>query len=144
MGWVARVGCLLVLALAGRGGSPERGPGYALMQMNLCLSGMAGCYGKVAYPAVVAEAVSRIRQVDPDAVTLNEACERDVALIARQTGYHLRYSRVVYDGELLPCVRPGARGLFGDAVLTKAAIKSTTNQDFNGQAGPERRRWLCV
>ena len=144
MGRVARVGCLLVLALAGCGGSPERDPGYALMQMNLCLSGLAGCYGKTAYPAVVEEAMARIRQARPDAVTINEACQGDVALIARRTGYHARFSKVPYRGELLQCVRPGGRGLFGDAVLTKAAIERTSNKDFKAQAGLERRRWLCV
>jgi endonuclease/exonuclease/phosphatase family metal-dependent hydrolase len=144
MGRVARVGCLLVLALAGCGGSPERAPGYALMQMNLCLSGLAGCYGKTAYPAVVEEATARIRQARPDAVTINEACQGDVALIARRTGYHARFSKVPYRGELLQCVRPGGRGLFGDAVLTKAPIERTSNQAFKAQAGLERRQWLCV
>jgi endonuclease/exonuclease/phosphatase family metal-dependent hydrolase len=41
-------------------------------------------------------------------------------------------------------VRPGGRGLFGDAVLTGAAIERTDNRDFEAQAGIERRRWLCV
>jgi hypothetical protein len=123
---------------------PPAGSTYTLMQMNLCLSGMAGCYAKAAYPAVVEEAVARIRQARPDAVTLNEICRSDVVRIARQTGYHLRFSRVIYGGELLRCVRPGGRGLFGDAVLTVAGIESADGQDFEGQAGPERRRWLCV
>ena len=114
------------------------------MQMNLCLSGLAGCYGKVAYPAAVEEAVGRIREARPDAVTVNEACRSDVAEIARRTGYHLRFSRVIYLGEPLLCVQPGGRGLFGDAVLTRAAIEESENQEFNAQAGPERRRWLCV
>jgi hypothetical protein len=120
------------------------GSGYTLMQMNLCLSGLAGCYGKVAYPAVVKEALTRVREARPDAVTFNEACRSDVASIARRTGYHLRFSRVIYRGEPLRCVRPGGRGLFGDAVLTEAGIKSTDNHDFHAQAGIERRRWLCV
>jgi endonuclease/exonuclease/phosphatase family metal-dependent hydrolase len=98
----------------------------------------------VAYPAVVQEAAARIRQARPDAVTFNEACRNDVAAIARRTGYHLRFSRVIYRGERLACVRPGGRGLFGDAVLTKAPIESTDNHDFQAQAGIERRRWLCV
>jgi endonuclease/exonuclease/phosphatase family metal-dependent hydrolase len=51
---------------------------------------------------------------------------------------------VIYGGRRLRCVRPGERGLFGNAVLTEAAIESTDKQDFEGQAGPERRRWLCV
>jgi endonuclease/exonuclease/phosphatase family metal-dependent hydrolase len=117
---------------------------YTLMQMNLCLSGLAGCYRKVAYPAVVEEAVARIHEAHPDAVTFNEACRSDVARIARRTGYHLRFSRVIYRGKRLRCTRPGGRGLFGDAVLTEAAIESTDNQDFEAQAGIERRRWLCV
>ena len=114
------------------------------MQMNLCLSGLAGCYGRVAYPAGVDDAAARIRDADPDAVTLNEVCRRDVGRIARRTGYHLRFSRVIYAGKRLRCVRPGGRGLFGDAVLTEAAIARADSQDFDAQAGPERRRWLCA
>jgi endonuclease/exonuclease/phosphatase family metal-dependent hydrolase len=162
----AAVGCALVLALTGCGRSsgtsgalardpstsvdppaavpPTAGSTYTLMQMNLCLSGLAGCYGKAAYPAVVEEAVARIRAAHPDAVAFNEACRSDVALIARRAGYHLRFSRVIYLGEPLRCVQPGGRGLFGDAVLTEAAIESSDNQDFEAQAGVERRRWLCV
>jgi endonuclease/exonuclease/phosphatase family metal-dependent hydrolase len=163
---LAAVACGLVLGLTGCGRSSGTSGGqglepstsvappaavprseastYTLMQMNLCLSGMAGCYRKAAYPAVVEEAVARIREARPDAVTINEGCRRDVALIARRTGYHVRFSRVIYGGELLRCVRPGGRGLFGNAVLTRAPIESADNQDFETQAGPERRRWLCV
>src|SRR4051794_28580769 len=80
----AVAGCALALALTGCGGSawangapaPKAAPAvavararstYTLMQMNLCLSGLAGCYRKVAYPAAVKEAVARIREVRPDA-----------------------------------------------------------------------------
>jgi endonuclease/exonuclease/phosphatase family metal-dependent hydrolase len=114
------------------------------MQTNLCLSGLAGCYRKAAYPAGVEETVARIRDARPDAVTVNEACRSDVTRIARRTGYHLRFSTVIYRGARLRCVRPGSRGHFGDAVLTKAAIERTDNEDFRSQAGIERRRWLCV
>ena len=121
------------------------GSTYSLMQMNLCLSGLAGCYAKTAYPAVLEEAVARIREAHPDAVTINEACRSDVALIARRTGYHLRFSRVLYFiGEPLPCIRPGGRGLFGDAVLTKAHIEGTEQHDFATPLGIEGRQWLCV
>jgi endonuclease/exonuclease/phosphatase family metal-dependent hydrolase len=114
------------------------------MQMNLCLSGLGGCYGEVAYPAVVNEAVARIREAHPDAVTFNEACRGDVARIARQTGYHLRFSRVIYLSKPLACIQPGGRGLFGDAVLTKAGVESADRRPFEAQAGIERREWLCV
>ena len=141
------MGCALVLALTGCNSAvppAAGGSAYTVMQMNLCLSGLAGCYGKAAYPAVVEEAVDRIGESHPDAVTLNEICRGDVARIARRTGYHLRFSRVIYLGEPLRCVRPGGRGLFGDAVLTEAAVRSADSHDFRAQAGIERRRWLCV
>jgi endonuclease/exonuclease/phosphatase family metal-dependent hydrolase len=162
---LATVGCAFAVALAGCGGSSDGGalagepptsaaapataaasPGrtYTLLQMNLCLSGYGGCKAAAPYPAVLDEAVARIRQARPDAVTVNEGCRADAARLARRTGYHLTFSRVIYAGELLPCVRPEGRGLFGDAVLTRAAVASIDNQDFAGQAGPERRRWLCV
>jgi endonuclease/exonuclease/phosphatase family metal-dependent hydrolase len=136
------VACVLVLVLApaGCGGSPERDTTYALMQMNLCLSGLAGCYD----PAAVTEATARIRAARPDAVTINEACRGDVERIARRAGYHARFSIVVYRGRPLQCVRPGGRGLFGDAVLAKAPITSVRSEEFKAQAGLERRRWLCV
>jgi endonuclease/exonuclease/phosphatase family metal-dependent hydrolase len=114
------------------------------MQMNLCLSGLAGCYRKVDYPAVVEEAIARIREARPDAVTFNEACRGDVALIARRTGYHLRFSRVIYQSKPLTCVHPRGRGVFGDAVLVKSPVKATDSRPFSAQAGPERREWLCV
>ena len=75
--------------------------------MNLCLSGFAHCYGKVAYPAGVEEAVARIRAAHPDAVTLNETCRGDVAQIARRTGYHLRFSTVTLGRAA--CLRPAGR-----------------------------------
>jgi endonuclease/exonuclease/phosphatase (EEP) superfamily protein YafD len=144
--------CAVVLALAGCSGSSGAATAaaaaadstYTMMQMNLCLSGLAGCYARVEYPDVLNEAVARIRQAHPDAVTFNEACQGDVARIARRTGYHLRFSAVIYHGKLLPCVKPGGRGLFGDAVLVRAPVASSENHAFAAQAGPEQRRWLCV
>jgi endonuclease/exonuclease/phosphatase (EEP) superfamily protein YafD len=161
---VVAVGCTLVLAVTGwsrqEGTTGEQessrsvagptavqraaGSPLTLMQMNLCLSGLAGCYGRAAYPAVVREAVDRIRDTQPDAVTFNEACRRDAAWIARRTGLHLRFARVIYHGAPLPCIRPDGRGLFGDAVLTKAPVDASANRAFEAQAGFEERRWLCV
>src|SRR4051812_10444001 len=148
----ASLGSVLVLTLSTCGQTsdthtpppPSASSTYTLMQMNLCLSHLAGCYRRVAYPAVVEEAVARISEVQPDAVTFNEACAGDVALIARRTGYHLRFARVIYRGKALACMQPGGRGLFGNAVLTKAAIKRADSRAFEAQGGIERRRWLCV
>ena len=140
------VGCGLVLVLGGCSGSsgtaataaarPSPRSAYTLMQMNLCLSGLGGCYAKVEYPAVVREAITQVREARPDAVTFNEACSGDVALIAQRTGYHLRFSKVIYNGKPLPCRQPGGRGFFGDAVLSRAAILSAASQPFEAQAAP--------
>ena len=51
---LAAVGCVVVLALTACGHSsdtravvpPPAGSTYTLMQMNLCLSGLGGCYGR--------------------------------------------------------------------------------------------------
>jgi endonuclease/exonuclease/phosphatase family metal-dependent hydrolase len=148
----AAAACALALCVTGCGAPAgtaaaalrRSGPGYTLMQMNLCLSGLAGCYAKVHYPDGVQAAVAEIRQARPDAVTFNEACGGDAARIARQTGYHLRFSSIIYYGKRLPCIKPGGRGLFGDAVLTRAAITSSRTQPFPTQVGPEQRKWLCA
>jgi endonuclease/exonuclease/phosphatase family metal-dependent hydrolase len=56
----------------------------------------------------------------------------------------MRFSTVIYGGARLPCIHPGGRGVFGDAVLTQAAIDASANHAFTAQSGIERRRWLCV
>lgn len=161
------VGCTLVVALTGGGRTAgsvprtavrptvpatvvqptapsSRATSYSVMQMNLCLSGLAGCYPTVAYPAEVRDALARISDERPDAVTMNEVCSGDVRHIARAAGYHVRFATVDYGGAPLGCIRPGGRGLFGDAVLTTAAVDVSATRAFAAQSGLEERRWLCV
>ena len=108
------MGCALVLAVTGGGPSgssvslARESSAYTLLQMNLCLSGFARCYGKVAYPAGVEEAVARIRDAHPDAVTLNETCQGDVARDRPADGL----SPALLDGDRLgqaPCLCPAGR-----------------------------------
>lgn len=117
---------------------------YTLLQMNLCLSGIAGCYGRTEYPTVLDEAVQTILDQDADAVTLLEGCRGDALEIAGRTGYHLRFATVVYGGAPLSCVDPGGRGSFGNAVLTREPVSSSAGEPFADQADPEERRWLCA
>lgn len=119
-------------------------PPYSLLQMNLCLSGYAGCFAGTQYPKVVDEAVERIKANDVNAVTLNEACSGDVAAIAERTGYHYRFATVIYNGGPLDCKTPNGRGEFGNAVLTKEAIKASEDAPYSVFSGVEQRRWLCV
>ena len=115
-----------------------------MLQMNLCLSGLAGCYAGTEYPAVVDEAIEKILATQPDAVTLNEACSGDVERIARETGYDYRFDTVIYRGAPLPCRNPGDRGVFGIAVLTSDVIAGAESAPYEAQLGPEERRLLCV
>jgi endonuclease/exonuclease/phosphatase family metal-dependent hydrolase len=124
--------------------SQVRESGFSLLQVNVCLSGFSGCFARTAYPAVVDEVVRIVRDRRPTAVSLNEACAVDAREIARRTGYHVRFSEVIYAGALLPCVDPGGRGLFGNALLTKARVTDARDEKFSAQLGPEERRWLCA
>ncbi len=117
---------------------------YQLLQMNLCLSGQAGCYSSATYRSILDEATGQIVDQDPDAVTLNEACSADAAELARRTGYELSFAAVDYGGAPLPCIDPRGRGLFGIAVLTKDDIRTAQDRAFAVQADPEARRWLCA
>jgi endonuclease/exonuclease/phosphatase family metal-dependent hydrolase len=128
--------------------APSAGPSvagstpYSLLQMNLCLSGVAPC---LQYPEAVQEAITVIAETRPDAVTLNEVCSRDVARIAETTGYHREFATVLYGGSPLPCRNPEGRGVFGNAVLTRAPITEAVDRPFTAQSvDPEQRRWLCV
>jgi endonuclease/exonuclease/phosphatase family metal-dependent hydrolase len=124
--------------------SSDPGSSFSILQMNLCLSGQAGCYEETAYPSVVDEATAQIAGQEPDAVTLNEACRGDAADLARRTGYALSFAAVNYGGTPLPCINPRGRGVFGIAVLTKDHIATSESGAFAVQADPEERRWLCA
>jgi endonuclease/exonuclease/phosphatase family metal-dependent hydrolase len=117
---------------------------YQLLQMNLCLSGQAGCYSRDVYPSILDEATRQIADQEPEAVTLNEVCSADAAELARHAGYELSFAAVDYGGSPLPCIDPRGRGVFGIAVLTKDDIRTSQDQAFAVQADPEERRWLCA
>ena len=139
-GWVA-CSCSPWRAAAGRPSAPS---GYALMQMNLCLSGLAGCYGKTAYPAVVEEAMARIRAGAPG----RGHDQRGLPGRRRADRPPDRLPRALLDGPLprrAPPVRPAGRPrALRRRRAHQGAIERTDNQDFKAQAGLERRRWLCV
>lgn len=142
---VAAVGASTASAATADGRASDGGRSeFSLLHMNVCLSGLAGCYPDTQYPAVVDEAIDKIRATEPDAVTLNEACSGDVERIARETGYDGRFATVIYRGAPLPCRNPGGRGVFGNAVLTRDEITTSQDAPFAAQSGVEERRWLCV
>ncbi|WP_435746496.1 endonuclease/exonuclease/phosphatase family protein [Nocardioides sp. SYSU DS0663] len=139
---------LPLAALGGPASAAPDGPGrpdrVTLLQMNQCLSGYAGCFGRTAYPAVVDETIERIEENDADVVVLNESCSGDAERVARETGMHLTFSTVIYGGTELDCRRPEGRGVFGNAVLTRAEPLAVIDRAYDGQHGREERRVACV
>ncbi|NUR09603.1 MAG: endonuclease/exonuclease/phosphatase family protein [Nocardioidaceae bacterium] len=118
---------------------------YTVLQMNLCLSGRAACFPRTRYPAVLDEAARRVRGTGADAVTLAEICSGDVRDLARTLGYAVRFA-IVTDGagRPMPCLDPGGRGVFGNAVLTRSPVTSSTSTRYDAQDGIEDRQVLCV
>jgi len=118
---------------------------YSLLQMNLCLSGMADCFDDTRYPKVVDEAVEVIEATEPSAVSFNEACSADMDRIAQRTRYHVRFAPVLFHGRPLSCTNPSGRGVFGNAVMTTEPIEQSTERAFAAQVGgQEHRGWICV
>jgi hypothetical protein len=151
MALIAFLACgALQLSGSTAAGEPTR-PMLKVLQLNLCNSGLAGCYTGRA----VAEAAAVIRANLPDVVTLNEVCQNDVRVLTNQLqgayagslvsafraagdrpsdGVTLCRNGQPYGIGLLAHVRSPYRGY-----RTYGGVYST--QDTGD---PEERAWLCV
>jgi endonuclease/exonuclease/phosphatase family metal-dependent hydrolase len=153
--WTARtlavLACLVCAGALLSGSVPGGGPGphsLRILQLNLCDSGIAGCYTGRAVP----RAAAVIASVAPDIVTLNEVCRSDVAVLAAALGGGGRHTvgefRPAIDrrtGEPFHCVNGEDYGI-GLLVRVPAVPVRVSGgvyppQDTND---PEERVWLCV
>ena len=114
--------------------------------MNLCLSGLAGCFPGTEYPKVVDEAVAHIKQTRPDV-------GRDQRGMLRRRRPRSRSARACTSASRgsstaarnFPAPTPTGRGFFGNAVLTRDAHVQVESQPYRlAQLGKEQRRWICV
>jgi hypothetical protein len=134
---------------------PARAAQFSVLQMNLCDSGMAGCYaGGRAVPEAAAVLVAR----RPDAVTLNEICARDLdgalsaAMIATWPGEWVYWAfQPAYDRSRNAPYRCRNGDLYGIGVLGHLAPASWAGFTARGAsypsqdaASPEERAWLCA
>ncbi|WP_394846066.1 hypothetical protein LZC95_01220 [Pendulispora brunnea] len=73
----------LDLAMGGVSDAEAATP-FKVLQLNLCNSGLAGCYedGKA-----IGEGIAKIDSERPDVVSVNEVCDDDVARMGNETGY---------------------------------------------------------
>ena len=122
-----------------------------VLQMNLCNSGIAGCYTGRS----TAEAVGVIRTEVPDVVTLNEVCEDDVPVLERAL------AGVVPGGTAVSAFQPHRDGrtgapyrcrngrLYGLGVVSRRPAVPGSAGDrgvYPAQDAddPEQRAWLCL
>ncbi len=114
-----------------------------VLQLNLCHSGVAGCF---TGDAVMKKAVAVIKSVDPGLVTLNEVCRDDVPYLAAQTG--------ALDGRFTPALKGDGTPVkckngddYGNGLLSwfePAWAKPVTGVYSTQSSMTERRVWICM
>jgi endonuclease/exonuclease/phosphatase family metal-dependent hydrolase len=123
-----------------------------VLQMNLCNSGLAGCYTGRS----VTEAAAVIRADAPDVVTLNEVCQDDVDTLG-QTMAHLyggaavvRAFKAAPDRTTASATRCRNGQPYGIGLLAHIPEPGRGHRTYSGTyptqdpADPEVRAWLCV
>jgi endonuclease/exonuclease/phosphatase family metal-dependent hydrolase len=131
-------------------GGMQAGP-VRVLQLNLCSSGIAGCYTGRS----TAEAAAVIRAEAPDLVTLNEVCQDDVSTLERAL------ADVVPGGVVASAFQAARDGRTGDAYRCRngqqygIGLVSRWPSVPGSSAGggiyptqdrddPEERAWLCL
>ena len=150
------VGCLVAgVLVTGATTAVPGGDATRVLQLNLCNSGLAGCFTGRA----VDRAAAVIRAEEPDVVTLNEVCEGDVPVLERALadsgpgGATLSAFRAAGDrrtGGAVRC-RNGQRYGIGIVARLRADGRTGTPQSTLGGIfpmqdvdQPEQRAWLCL
>lgn len=147
--------CLLlaVTVLSGSAVAPEvlTRPPLRVLQLNLCASGIAGCFTGRS----VDQAAEVIRAAGPDVVTLNEVCENDVRVLeralARVHGDHVvSMFKAAPDRRTDDATRCRSGQAFGIGLLARVTDPVLGYTTYSGiyptqdLADPEIRVWLCL
>jgi hypothetical protein len=131
-------------------GGVQAGP-VRVLQMNLCSSGIAGCYTGRS----TAEAAAVVRAEAPDLVTLNEVCQNDVSTLERVLADAVRGGVVASafqaardgrTGEAYRC-RNGQQYGIGLVSRWPAVPGSSAGGGIypaQDREDPEERAWLCA
>jgi hypothetical protein len=160
-GWL--VGCAVLASGSGSAGLSRGEPGASggvadtqvrVLQMNLCDSGLAGCYTGRSVTAAAAV----IRDRAPDLVTLNEVCRDDMSILERAlagsgevvgTASAFQPARDRRTGAPFRCRdgQPYGIGLVArPPAVARSGFTSTRSGIYPIQdtTDPEERAWLCV
>ena len=117
---------------------------FKVLQMNLCNSGIAGCYQN---GLAVGEAVTMIRNRQPDVVSVNEVCLSDLPSLTAAVGataqYRFAFVRNRSTGSDYQCT--AGRGAYGSGIIVKEGITSGGTGVYSAQdGGNEMRAWACA
>ncbi|HEX8303595.1 MAG TPA: endonuclease/exonuclease/phosphatase family protein [Jatrophihabitans sp.] len=149
-------GCCLVLAVTSLTGATAASrltgrelarPSLRALQLNLCDSGLAGCYTGRS----VARAAEVIRAERPDIVTLNEVCRDDVSVLERaMTGRVTSAFTAAADRSTDGPVRCRNGQPYGIGLLARVLASADGHRAFDGvypmqdADDVEDRVWLCL
>jgi hypothetical protein len=150
-GGACLVAAVLLLAGACAAREPFRRTALSVLQMNLCDSGIAGCYTGRS----VAQAVALIRARTPDVVTLNEVCRDDVSVLSRTLSDAVRGAVVVSDFEAAVDRRTGRAvrcldgqqygiGIVARVPPFQAHPVYRARYPMQDAGDPEERVWICL
>jgi hypothetical protein len=152
---VAVLACLISVAAALLTGSNAAGDvtqSLRVLQMNLCDSGLAGCYTGRA----VVKAAAVIRAQVPDVVTLNEVCQDDVDVLGRALQDVHRGDTVVWAFKAAGDRRSSGDFFcrngqpYGIGLVARIPAPQHRYITFSGlypaqdTNDPEERAWLCI
>ncbi len=120
---------------------------FVVLQLNLCNGGFSPCFsgGKRS----VDSAIALINDRQPDVVTLNEICARDITRMAQETGYRWQFMPVGTKGSGAPYQCSDGRGDYGIAVISNpkrgAARDAVVKQQYAHQdGGNQQLGYLCA
>ena len=142
---IIRLVAVLSLALSGLAAAPVASAATTVkvLQLNICHSGVAGCY---TGDAVMTKAVSVISSAKPQVLSVNEACAGDVdRLRAAMGAAHVRFAAAQRpDGSAVTCNNGQQYGniiMVADALAGGAGVSGRyTAQDGSN----EMRVWACL
>lgn len=115
-----------------------------VLQLNICHSGVAGCY--TGAEPVMAKAVSVIGSTKPQVLSVNEACSGDVARLQAAMGA----SQAVFvaaqrrDGAPVTCTNGQQYGNIVIVVSALAGSTPATGRYTAQDSGNEMRVWACL
>ena len=116
---------------------------FKVLQLNLCNSGVAGCYQD---GLAVGEAVTMIQRRVPDVVSVNEVCLSDMPRLTAAVGaaaeHQFAYARRKSTNANIECT--DGRGAYGSAIIVKEGIRTSGHGTYTAQdSGNEVRAWAC-